>query len=365
MSNMKISHSAFAVHPGYYVAEIVEDMGISQAEFATRMGTTPKTISELVNGKCRLTYDLAQKLSIMLGGSVETWVNIQNAYDRDILEVEYEKKLEAQKSVMEQIDYAYFVMVGKLPKVKDVYEKIKYLCSYLKVADLRVLQRMDFLVNFRSGVKNPKEKNIINAQAWIQTAINFASEIETKDFSADMLKRYLPEIRSMTLQEPEVFLPRLRVIFSDCGVAFVMLPHLKNSGVHGAVKWLDSNHVILAINDRRCYADTFWFSLFHEIRHVLQRKVKTVFVSYDQDVMEKIDAELEKDADDFAQNYLVPENDYRKWSPTPYTTDAEIVAFAKSIGIHPGVVAGRLQHDQIIPQSRCVNLKQKYKIIVQ
>lgn len=61
-------------------------------------------------------------------------------------------------------------------------------------------------------------------------------------------------------------------------------------------------------------------------------------------------------------NYLIPTAAYMKFTPTRYTSDAEIVDFAGSIGIHPGIVAGRLQHDKIIPQNRCSKLKEKYQI---
>ena len=168
----------------------------------------------------------------------------------------------------------------------------------------------------------------------------------------------------MTLQEPEDFIPRLQNIFAECGVAFVLLPHLKNSGINGVVKWVSPNRVVLAMNDRRAYADTFWFSLFHEIKHVLQQKTKTVFLNAGSKEMQEIDAKLEMEADEFAQNYLIPAKDFRRFSPTKYTTDAQIIQFAKSIGIHPGVVAGRLQHDGIIAANRCASLKQKYKIIL-
>lgn len=47
-------------------------------------------------------------------------------------------------------------------------------------------------------------------------------------------------------------------------------------------------------------------------------------------------------------------------SPNEDTTDEEIVAFAKPIGIHQGIVAGRLQHEKIISHDRCANLKEKY-----
>ena len=66
--------------------------------------------------------------------------------------------------------------------------------------------------------------------------MNISKSIETKSYNAEKLKEYLPELRSMTVKKPEEFLPKMREIFAECGIAFVLLPHLKNSGVNGAVK---------------------------------------------------------------------------------------------------------------------------------
>ena len=74
-------------------------MGISQAEFATRMGTTAKTLSNLVNGQINLSNDLAQKVSVMLGTSPEVWLNLQSAYDQKLIEIEMTKDFDAQKAI--------------------------------------------------------------------------------------------------------------------------------------------------------------------------------------------------------------------------------------------------------------------------
>ena len=134
----------------------------------------------------------------------------------------------------------------------------------------------------------------------------------------------------------------------------------QNSGVNGAVKWVNEERVVLAMNNRGLDADKFWFSLFHEIRHVLQQKIKTVFISSTVEEMKGMNDALEHDADKFATNYLILPGDYMRFAPSKYTSDEEIIRFAKSIGIHPGIVAGRLQHDHIIPPNRCSKLKQKY-----
>ena len=85
MSNMVEYKNILAFHPGCYVADIIEDMGISQAEFALRMGTTPKTLSNLVNGQINISNDLAKKISVMIGTSPEVWLNLQSAYDQKII----------------------------------------------------------------------------------------------------------------------------------------------------------------------------------------------------------------------------------------------------------------------------------------
>lgn len=364
MSNIVNYRDIMAFHPGYYVAEIIEDMGVTQAEFAVRMGTTSKTVSQLVNGQANISNDLAQKLSTMLGTSIEFWLNLQTAFDEKVIEINKAKATDEQAEIVAVIDYSYFVKLVNLPVARTVREKIDNLCSFFRIADLRILRQNDFLVNFRTGIATVEDKNIINSRAWLQTALNVAARIETAPFNADKLKAYIPEIRTMTLQDPDVFLPRLREIFSECGVAFVLLPYLKNSGINGAVKWINQDRVVLAMNDRRLNADTFWFSLFHEIKHVLQQKTKTVFVSSSKQEMKAMDEKLEEEADIFAQNTLIPIRDYRQFAPSRYTSDAEIIAFAKKIGIHPGVVAGRLQHDHIIAQNRCSSLKEQYKIVM-
>lgn len=363
MSNMIEYNEIIAFHPGYYVADIIDDMGISQAEFATRMGTTGKTLSKLINGQINLSKDLAQKLAAMLGTGIELWLNLQKTYDVKVIEIDRIRAFNDQIQIMEMIDYSFFVKIANLPATRILSEKIANLCSFFMISDLRILAQPDFLVNFRSGLGAIQTKNVINSRAWIQTAMNFANTTETSSFDAEKLKQYLPDIRKMTLQDPCDFMPRLRDIFSECGVAFILLPHLKNSGINGAVKWYGSNKVVLAMNNRRAYADTFWFSLFHEIKHVLQQKTKTVFISSNYEEIQAIDCQLEIEADQFAQNYLIPPKEYKLFAPTKYTSDAEIVSFAKRIGVHPGVVAGRLQHDGIIPQNRCSKLKQKYVIV--
>lgn len=77
-----------AFHPGYYIADIIEDMGISQNEFATRMGISDEMLNNIVNGRIEISREIAKKLSVMLGTSADVWLNIQNTYDWKVLGIQ-------------------------------------------------------------------------------------------------------------------------------------------------------------------------------------------------------------------------------------------------------------------------------------
>lgn len=91
--NIKEQNDILAFHVGYYVNEIIEDMEISPKEFAKRLGITEKTLSELIKGEIRLSNEIANKLSLMIGISMETWVNLQNTYDIKCFEIQSKQSL--------------------------------------------------------------------------------------------------------------------------------------------------------------------------------------------------------------------------------------------------------------------------------
>ena len=351
-----------AFHPGYYLKEVIEDMGITQDEFAKRMETSGKNLSDLLNGKSKLSNEIALKLAIMLGTSTDVWLNLQKTYNEKVMEIERRKIEDYEASCAQLIDYSYFIDLGVVPIVRKSADKAKELLEYFKIASFNVLKTTDFLVNYRTAVSVINEKNVINSNAWVQTALNIGQQINTESFDLKKLNSNLQEIRKMTLQNPVDFSPRLTEILASCGIAFVVLPHLRNSGVNGAVKWINKEKVILAINNRRKYADIFWFSLFHEIGHVLQRKITMLIVGIDVGEMDETNKILEKEADDFARNSLLPIDHYSEFLSSKDYSEGAIRRFANKIDIHPGIVVGRLQLEGHIGFERFNGLREKYII---
>jgi addiction module HigA family antidote len=67
--------------PGEVVAQLLEEMGVSQRELARQMGVSAQTVSELVRGKRTMTPDMAHRLSHAFNDSPELWMNLQKNVD--------------------------------------------------------------------------------------------------------------------------------------------------------------------------------------------------------------------------------------------------------------------------------------------
>ena len=82
MSNKVVEYKELiAFHPGQYVEELIEEYNVTQKEFAERLGVSAKTVSKLVNAEESISKEMAHKLAKLSGVSMQTWLNLQNAYD--------------------------------------------------------------------------------------------------------------------------------------------------------------------------------------------------------------------------------------------------------------------------------------------
>jgi HTH-type transcriptional regulator/antitoxin HigA len=109
--------------------------------------------------------------------------------------------------------------------------------------------------------------------------------------------------------------------------------------------------------------DKFWFTFFHEAAHILlhannKDEKKSVFLDDPNSIHS--DNPQEREANEWAGNYLIPNSRARMLARLK--TKAAVVSFAQQIGVHPGIVVGRLQHDGLIQPSWMNNLKQSFRL---
>jgi len=101
--------------------------------------------------------------------------------------------------------------------------------------------------------------------------------------------------------------------------------------------------------------DSLWFTFFHECGHIYLHGKKMVFLEDGKPLSNK----EEDEADKFAADRLIP---LQEWAPfrSAGHTEAVIKAFAKRLGIHTGIVLGRLQNEKLVPWNCLNHLKVRY-----
>jgi HTH-type transcriptional regulator/antitoxin HigA len=171
--------------------------------------------------------------------------------------------------------------------------------------------------------------------------------VNTPEYNERVLKDSIPLIRELTYEAPENFYEVLKEILWKAGVVLVAVKNPKNTSVHGATRWFGRNPLIqLSIHGRN--ADIMWFSLFHEIGHILLHGKREVFISFS-----KVQTnQREQEADEFATEALLPLTAFDEFEKRGNFTLKAVRAFAASIKISPDIIMGRLEHDKLVPYSQ-------------
>jgi HTH-type transcriptional regulator/antitoxin HigA len=195
--------------------------------------------------------------------------------------------------------------------------------------------------------------------AWLRLGELEADNMEVAEFNATKLRAALPALRALTRESnPDVFANEMVRIAAECGVAVVFVPEVPGARCAGAARWVHDRPIV-QLSLRFGTDDQLWFTFFHELAHILMHGKKEVFISDGQTDHDAY-GNKEHEADLFARDLLVP-RDFAAELPR-LSSLAAMREFADRIGVSPGVVVGRLQHDGLIGFHVGQSLKVRYRL---
>lgn len=343
-----------AVPPGETLKEHIENINMSQIDLAKRTGLTQKHISEIINAKSPISQETALKLENVLGIPASFWNNLESNYQETLARIEAEQKINEEFEIAKQIPYAEIAGLNWVQKTKNIREKVVYLRNFFSVASLKLVPDVIPVAFRKSEIKDESE---LSLATWLRRGELLAQQINTVPFNKDKLKTTISEFRSLTLNSPEEFCTKIQKMCASCGIALVLVPHISKTYANGASKWISPQKAMIQLSIRGSFADIFWFSFFHELGHVfLLHSKKITFVATKENALDV----LERDADSFASNTLIPKKDYEAFIAKRDFSEANIVSFANKLNIHSGIVVGRLQHDNILNFNQYSHLRSRY-----
>lgn len=350
-------------HPGETIVEYIEFNNWSQRDLARRTGLTPKTISEICNGKAPITPQTALALEKVFQRPARFWLNLQRQFD------EAEARQRATSKLVEWKDWAarfplkemkpWFAELGKEPDVDG-------LLSFFGVSSP---DSWNSVWKASNVVYRQTRKSRINEEAvsaWVRATELDALQMEIKEFDEKLLRASLNELRRLTRERPQESIPKMKALCAAAGVAFVLVPELPNTGISGCARWLSDKKAMIALTLRYKFDDQIWFTFFHECGHLLLHGKEHGFIldnaaEYLTDnVVDPQMQRQEEEANRFAADTLIPPAMLHSLIMEGDFSNEAIHRIAERLEIGPGIVVGRLQHEKLLKPYQGTTLKQRF-----
>ncbi|MFH1007975.1 MAG: HigA family addiction module antitoxin [Candidatus Latescibacterota bacterium] len=356
------AQSDLAIPPGEYLEEVISELGMTKKELAERMNRPAPKLSAIFTGAKAIQPDTALQLEKVVGVPAHIWTGLEAEYRLILARQEAEREIQLpseERSLVTKYCYAELTNLGLVSKKTRSTDKVLELQKFFGVMSLRDIPKLKrYQVAFRTGGGGKRKRAPETVAAWLRIGELQAQKTALAPFEKDVFEKLLPTLRRMTRQSPEVFETNLQKILAEVGVALVLCPHLPNTYAHGATFWLHSKKAVLMLTLRGAWADIFWFSLFHEIGHLLLHDRRTVFL--EEDDGNTLFRTMEEEADMFAAETLIQADEYRQFVEAGAFYPADIRRFAKRLEIDTGIVVGRLQYEGHLEKSWHNDLRTRY-----
>lgn len=350
-------------HPGETVQEYLDFLEWSQRDLARRTGLTPKTISEICNGKGPITPTTALAFEKAFQRPAHFWLNLQRQYD----EVEARRREQVKASGWDE-------WVGHFP-LKEMRQLQFSLPEGRSDADILlgffgVTSPESWASVWRASAPHYRQTRTFKAReeavaAWVRETEIVARGLDLAEFDAAGVRTTISSLRQLTRRRIDEVMDPIQEMCARVGVAVVLVPALRSTGISGCARWLTERRALIGLTLRYKTDDQFWFTFFHELGHLLLHRAKRPFVvdNAEDDLSDRVvDPEMqqiETEANRFSADTLIPPALLGAFLRGGEFTNESIHEFSETVGVGPGIVVGRLQHEGVLAAHQGNTLKQK------
>lgn len=344
----------YAISPGETLRDVLAEQSLSQADLAARASLSTKHVNQILQGIAPITLETSIVLERVTGIPASFWNRREANYRETLLRQKQRTLSEADKEWLDSLPVKELQARGRIPRQKDRGRLFEAVLSFFGVADRQAWERIwrhGPVASFRRSHAFTSHPGAV--ASWLRIAQLDAQNAKVEPFNVSAFRSVLREIRALTADgDPNLIVEMCAAV----GAVVVFVPDVKGCRISGAAWWATPTRAVIALSDRYKKDDFFWFTFFHEAAHLLLHSKKETFVDdgKDNDV-------TEDEANSWAQDFLIPPE--RVQELRTLSTEAHVAAFANEIGIAPGIVVGRMQHDKIWDYRQGHGLKRSVRIV--
>lgn len=342
----------YAVAPGEYLEEWIDDHGLSQQRVAELLGSSRKQVNEIVNGRAPITSDTAMRLERVVGIPARTWLKYEALYRADLARIADEASLADHANDIAPSAITYLRGIGATKATKRSPGKlVSDFLSFHRCGTWEAYVHLheeassgDFALAALKDSGATLDRSLLTT--WLRAA-ELAEPFERGrdyDYDSKKLRAALPELRARAATPDATMLRDIANMLADVGVVFMVVEPPKKLPLLGMTRWIDKRVPVIQQTGRWGKDGFVIWTLFHELGHVLNDPRGEMHVEYSTE--KKRNTAAEKAANRFAKETL-----FGPAGLAPFhglTRDHEIAAAAKSVGIAPGVAVHQMHRRRML-----------------
>lgn len=337
--------------PGEFLREELEARHWTQNDLANILGKSARLVSEVINGKRSITPETAKALGSAFDTSAEYWLRLENSWQLSRL-ADSDDDVPRRARLYDRFPVNEIIKRGWVEYSDSIEVLESRFCEFFKIE--RANQNPALAACFRR--KNDETTPL--QMAWLYRAFNIAERMPLEtSFTRKSLESCFRRLKEL-LQEPNE-IRRVPRVLSQAGIRLMVVEHFPGTDVDGVCFWLNKRSPVVVLSLRYGRIDYFWFTLFHELRHVANGDGKDSPIPIDLDLVNREpDTDIEKRADNEAAHSLIDLENMRDFIArvSPLYSTQKVIGFAHRNKVHPSIVVGRLQHLKELPYTHFRNM---------
>lgn len=305
----------------------MEHRGITRKNLEDYLGSRSR-VAEILSRKRTLTLPMIRSLNKGLGIPADLLI-------RETIMA----KLEWNKFPLKEMIKRNWISVDLKTALEDLENILSDYIEPAGGAEAVLLRRTKF-------INSARKMDEYALWAWTARIIRIAlaSEPALPSFSRESLTiETMTEIAQLSVKSNGPVLAQN--MLKDLGVSLVIECHLPKTYLDGATIVKDIKHPIIGLTLRFDRIDHFWFTLMHELAHLVLHKEDTVNTYFDDLKSPTEENRIEKEADELALNALFPNNSWENSIVPVSKSPISATMLAKDLNIHPAIVAGRVRKE--------------------
>lgn len=342
----------YAVAPGEYLEEWIDDQGLSQQRVAELLGSSRKQVNEIVNGRAPITSDTAVRLERVVGIPAKTWLKYEALYRADLARIADEQNLAGHVNKIAPSAVTYLRNIGATKATKRSPGRL--------VSDFLAFHRCgtweayvhlheeasagDYALAALKDAGTTLDRTLLTT--WLRAA-EMAEPFErgrSYDYDPERLRQALPKLRVRAATPDSTMLREIATMLADVGVVFMVVEPPTKLPLLGMTRWIDKRVPVIQQTGRWGKDGFVIWTLFHEIGHVLNDPRGEMHWEYS--TTKKRNTAAERSANAFALDLLFGEAGVSQFRGL--TSDRDIAEKACQIGIAPGVAVHQMHRRRLL-----------------